>query len=80
MLSTIAERIADIIGKKLGIDLRSNLLDFDLDYLPSMPPVERAGLAKRVQDAGRKLNGFLQTHLEEFDKLPAVWVPKDVLP
>jgi hypothetical protein len=74
------EPISEIVKKKLGIQFRTKLLDFDLEYLASMNPAERAGMAKRVQDAGDKLNNFLQAHLEEFDKTPAVWMPVDVLP
>ena len=74
------EPIAEIVKKKLGIHFRTKLLDFDLEYLASMNPAERAGMAKRVQDAGDKLNDFLQSHLEDFDKSPAVWMPIDVLP
>jgi hypothetical protein len=37
-------------------------------------------VAKRIQDAGDRLNNFLQAHLEEFDKTPAVWMPVDQLP
>ena len=74
------EPIAEIVKKKLGINFRTKLLDFDLEYLTSLVPAERAGLAKRVQDAGDKLNNFLQAHMEEFDKAPAVWMPVDVLP
>lgn len=74
------EPISAVVKKKLGITFRTKLLDFDLEFLAAMNPSERAGMAKRVQDAGDKLTKFLESHLEEFDRAPACWMPVDVLP
>lgn len=74
------ERISVIIKKKLGIQFRTKLLSFDLQYIAGLTPDERLALTKRIQDAGNNLGLFLEANLKEFDSQPTVWMPMDVLP
>lgn len=72
--------ISEIIKKKLGIEFRSELLNFNLEYLTSLVPAERLKFTKRIQDAGNILAQYLEANLEEFDSSPAVWMPVSALP
>ena len=72
--------IEEIVEKQLGIQFRSDLLNFDINYLSAMVPNERLAYAKRVQDASVGLNQFLEANLTEFDTQPAVWMPVSALP
>jgi hypothetical protein len=74
------EPISSLVSKKLGINFQTKLLEFDLEFLIAMSPAERTAMAKRIQDAGDKLNDFLQANLEQFDTLPAVWMDVAYLP
>lgn len=74
------ETIEEIVQKKLGIEFRSDLLNFDINYLPALVPAERLAIAKRIQDAATVLGQYLEANLVEFDSQPAVWMPIDVLP
>lgn len=74
------ESIESIIEKKLGIQFRSDLLNFDINYIPAMVPAERLAMTARIQDAATKLSQYLEANQAEFDDLVAVWMPVAVLP
>jgi hypothetical protein len=74
------DTISEIIRKQIGINFRSELLNFNLEYLTSLNPNERLKYTKRIQDAGNKLGLYLEANLAEFDKSPAVWMPVAALP
>jgi len=74
------DSISEIIRKQAGINFRSELLNFNLEYLTSLVPAERLRFTKRIQDAGTQLGRYLEAHLAEFDTSPAVWMPIDALP
>lgn len=74
------DSIEEIIQKKLGIEFRSDLLNFDVNYLPALVPAERLAISKRIQDAATILGQYLEANLVEFDSQPAVWMPVEVLP
>jgi hypothetical protein len=74
------DTISEIIRKNLGIEFRSELLSFDLEYLDTLVPAERLKFTKRIQDAGNTLGQYLEANLAEFDSLPAVWMPVSALP
>jgi len=75
-----SERISEIVRKKLGIQFRTKLLSFDLEFRIGLTPDERLALTKRIQDAGNNLGHFMEANLAEFDSQPTVWMPMDVLP
>jgi len=75
-----SERISEIVRKKLGIQFRTKLLSFDLEFIAGLTPDERLALTKRIQDAGNGLGQFMEANLAEFDTQPSVWMPMDVLP
>jgi hypothetical protein len=74
------ESIEVTIKKRLGIQFRTKLLDFNLEYLAGLTPGERLQLTKRIQDASRILGQFHDANLEAFSKSPAVWMPVAQLP
>jgi len=74
------ENIEELIKKRLGIQFRTKLLDFNLEYLAGMNQSERLAMTKRIQGAGKVLSQFLEANLEAFDKSPAVWMPVSQLP
>jgi len=74
------ESIELTIKKRLGIQFRTKLLDFNLEYLAGMNQNERLAMTKRIQDAGNLLSQYLEANLEAFDKSPAVWMPVSQLP
>ncbi len=74
------DSISEIVKKKLGIEFRSELLNFDLQYLTSLVPAERLKFSKRIQDAGNTLSHYFEAHLSEFDRTPSVWMPVSALP
>ena len=74
------ETIEVTIKKRLGIQFRSKLLSFNLEYLAGMTRDERLAMTKRIQDAGAKLSQFEDANLEALDKSPAVWMPVSQLP
>ena len=74
------ESIEATIRKRLGIQFRTKLLDFNLEYLAGMNREERLAMTKRIQNAGGLLSQFLEANLEAFDKTPAVWMPVAQLP
>src|SRR5262249_30217002 len=74
------ETIELTIKKQLGIQFRTKLLDFPLEYLAGLTPTERLQITKRIQLAGNVLGQFLDANLEAFSKNPAVWMPVSQLP
>jgi hypothetical protein len=74
------ESIALTIKKRLGIQFRTQLLDFNLEFLAGMNPTERLAMTKRIQQAGNKLGLFLDANLEAFSRSVAVWMPVSQLP
>jgi hypothetical protein len=74
------ESIELTIKKRLGIQFRTKLLDFNLEYIYGMNQPERLAMSKRIQGASKKLSQFFDAHLEELDKNPAVWMPVSQLP
>jgi Mg-chelatase subunit ChlD len=74
------ESISEIIRKNLGIQFRSELLNFKLEYLDTLNRAERLRYGKRIQDAGNTLARYLDANLAEFDSKPAVWMPVAALP
>ena len=75
-----SEPIEEVIEKKLGIQFRSDLLNFDLNFLAAMVPNERLAMTKRIETASEKLNHFFEANQDDFDTRPAVWMPIAVLP
>lgn len=74
------EPIANTIKRQLGIQFRTKLLEFNLEYLAGLTQPERLALTKRIQDAGDKLSRYLEANLAAFDTNPAVWMPVEQLP
>ena len=74
------EKISSIVQKKLGIQFRTNLLSFDLEFLAGLNSVERLAMTKRIQKAGGQIGHFLEANLDAFDRQPSVWMPMDQLP
>lgn len=74
------EKISEVIRKNAGIQFRSELLNFDLQFLDAMNRDERLKYTKRIQDAGTSLSQYLEANLAEFDSQPAVWMPVKALP
>lgn len=74
------ETIAQTLQRQLGIQFRSGLLEFNLEFLDALTPGERASFAKRLQDAAQGLDMFLNANLEELDRNPWVWMPIAALP
>ena len=74
------DTIEEIVEKKLGIQFRSDLLSFDVNFLPAMVPNERLAYAARIQEAGEVLGQYLEANLTEFDTQIAVWMPVSILP
>jgi len=74
------ESIEVTIKKRLGIQFRTKLLDFNLEYLAGMNQTERLQMTKRIQERATILSQFLEANLEAFNKAPAVWMPVAQLP
>lgn len=74
------ENIAVTIKKRLGIQFRTKLLEFNLEFLAGLTRDERLALTRRIQDASKTMTQFFDAHLEELDKSPAVWMPVSQLP
>lgn len=74
------EPIELTIKKRLGIQFRTKLLDFNIEYYGALTPAERLQLAKRIQEASKILSQFLEANLEALNKSPAVWMPVAQLP
>jgi len=74
------DTITEIIRKQAGINFRSTLLNFKLEFLTSLNRNERLKYTKRIQDAGDNLGLYLESRMAEFDTSPAVWMPIAALP
>lgn len=74
------ETIAQTLQRQLGVQFRSGLLEFNLEFLDALTPSERASFAKRLQDAAQGLDTFMNANLEELDRNPWVWMPLAALP
>ncbi|MEO1687779.1 MAG: VWA domain-containing protein [Pseudomonadota bacterium] len=74
------ENLSEIIRKQLGIQFRTGLLSFQLDYLAGLTPDERVATTKRVQDAAATLSQFYEANLSEWETQPSVWMPVGFLP
>ncbi|MEM7519855.1 MAG: VWA domain-containing protein [Pseudomonadota bacterium] len=75
-----SEPIEETISKRLGIQFRSDLLNFDLAFIDAMLPAERLAMTKRIQDASTALSQYLEANQAEFDEQVAVWMPVSILP
>jgi hypothetical protein len=74
------ETIAQTLQRQLGIQFRSGLLEFNLEFLDALTPTERVGFAKRLQQAAQGFDQFLNANLEELDRNPSIWMPVSALP
>jgi hypothetical protein len=74
------ETLQDIVQRALGVQFRSDLLNFNLEFIGTLNPTERLAFGKRIQEASTNLNYFMEANLAEFDRLPAVWMPIAALP
>jgi hypothetical protein len=74
------ENIALTIKKRLGIQFRTKLLEFNLEFLAGLTRDERLALTRRIQDASKTMTQFFDANLEALDKSPAVWMPVSQLP
>ncbi len=74
------ETIAQTLQRQLGIQFRSGLLEFNLEFLDALTPSERASFGRRLQEAAQGLDMFLNANLEELDSNPWVWMPVSALP
>ena len=75
-----SESIEQTIKKRLGIQFRTKLLDFNLEYLGGLTQSERLELTKRIQERGTILSQFLEANLAALDTNPSVWMPVAQLP
>jgi hypothetical protein len=71
--------IASVIRKKLGIQFRTNLVNFNVEYLDATTP-ERGAFQKRMKEAANRLSDFAAAKVEEFEKLGYIWMPVNLLP
>ena len=74
------ESIAVTVKRRLGIEFRTKLLDFNLEFLAGLNRDERLALTRRIQTASRRLMLFFDANLEALDRAPAVWMPVAQLP
>lgn len=74
------ESIEVTIKKRLGIQFRTKLLDFNLEYLAGLTHAERLAMTKRIQERGTILSQFLEANLAALDTNPSVWMPVAQLP
>ena len=74
------ENIAVTIKKQLGIQFRTKLLEFNLEFLAGLNRDERLALTRQIQTASKGLTQFFDANLEALDKTPAVWMPVSQLP
>ncbi len=72
--------IAKIIKKKLGIQFRTELLSFNIEFLEGLTPKERLSLQRRIKEAADQLADFLDARTEEFDLKGAIWMPVGYMP
>ena len=74
------ENIAVTIKKATGIQFRTKLLEFNLEFIAGMNRDERLAMTRRIQTASKVLTQFFDANLEALDKTPAVWMPVSQLP
>ena len=74
------ETVAETLQRQLGIQFRSGLLEFNLEFLDALTPSERASFGRRLQEAAQGLDMFLNANLEALDSRPWVWMPVSALP
>lgn len=74
------ETVAETLQRQLGIQFRSGLLEFNLEFLDALTPSERASFGRRLQEAAQGLDMFLNANLEALDNNPWVWMPVSALP
>lgn len=74
------ETIAETLQRQLGIQFRSGLLEFNLEFLDALTPTERANFGRRLQESAQGLDMFLNANLEELDSNPWIWMPVSNLP
>ena len=74
------ETVAETLQRQLGIQFRSGLLEFNLEFLDALTPSERASFGRRLQEAAQGLDMFLNANLEALDSNPWVWMPVSALP
>lgn len=74
------ETIGDTLRRQLGVQFRSGLLEFNLEYLEALTPTERVTFGRRLQEAAQGLDMFLNANLEALDRNPWVWMPVAALP
>ena len=74
------QEIQGLIQKRLGIQFRSGLLDFKLEYLCGLTPNEKLAIQGRIQEGANRLADFQEANILEFDKTPSVWMPVAILP
>lgn len=75
-----SETIGQTLQRQLGVQFRSGLLEFNLEYLEALTPAERATFGRRLQEAAQGLDTFLNANLEHLDRNPWVWMPIAALP
>ena len=87
VLSTIAgdnydpkETIAATIRKRLGIQFRTKLFEFNLEFLTGLTGDERLALTRRFRQVEITLQQFLDANLEALDKSSTIWMPVSQLP
>jgi len=78
-ISKTAE-LQEIIEKKLGIHFNTNLLGFSIEYLYGLTPKERLTLGKRIKEAGKKIENFLEAATPELDSAGHAWMKLSYLP
>lgn len=74
------ETVAETLRRQLGVQFKSGLLEFNLEFLDALTPAERASFGKRLQDGAQGLDAFLNANLEALDRNPWVWMPVAALP
>jgi len=72
--------LKELVEKQLGIQFRSELLNFNIEFITTLNPAERNVYAKRIQEAAGALGQFFDANLEAFDTEIAVWMPVSKLP
>lgn len=72
--------LKELVEKQTGIQFRTELLNFNIEYITTLNPAERNAYAKRIQDAAGALSQFFDANLETFDTEIAVWMPVNTLP
>jgi hypothetical protein len=74
------ESMEALIKKRLGLQFRTRLLEFNPEFLAGMNQKERQEMIERIPKQAAVLAEFLKANLEAFNKQPAVWMPMSLLP